>query len=127
MADDGMVGLAGVASAVTSCRNVSPRTSKGVNWSRLAHPGESNTVSPGRAQSAAMATARSRVPASMMCSGSTPAEVKTATSVGAVEPIAITAANRAGSAAIDDRSTPLSAPPAMSTMCSKDRIAATAA
>src|SRR5262249_24767056 len=50
-------------SASTSLRNVSPRSSKSRNWSKLAHAGDSRTTSPGSASREACATAVARSPA----------------------------------------------------------------
>src|SRR5262249_6866392 len=50
-------------SASTSRRNVSPRSSKSRNWSKLAHAGDSRTTSPGSASPEACATAVARSPA----------------------------------------------------------------
>ena len=46
----------------TKARNWSPRSSKSLNWSKLAQAGDSSTVSPGAASAAASRTATSSFP-----------------------------------------------------------------
>ena len=71
----------------TRSRNRSPRAPKSANWSKLAHAGESSTMSPGRAAAVAAATAASRSPQS--CRGTprrAPAEGCQRSPMGAVLP-----------------------------------------
>src|SRR6185369_9299385 len=46
----------------TNARNWSPRSSKSLNWSKLAQAGDRSTVSPGAASAAASRTASSSFP-----------------------------------------------------------------
>ena len=91
--------------------------------SKLAHPGDSSTTSPGRAAPAARSTASAIEPA--RTTGAAPANVAAITS--AAWPMATTVRSRSGSAAIGARSRPLFSPPAISTTWSKARMATDAA